>query len=173
MVPPTMRADTHVRSSERESTQADSTMLAATGLRAVSRIAEAWGLTGEQTAVLLGVSKSTYYRLLKVAVAAAEARQVGQDAEQVGQDAEHAAHAVRRVLQPAIEGPIRERLSLILGIYRGLHLYFSMNQGSADEWVSHPNTRPMFGGQSAKQMMLSGQVSDLFRVRQYVDALLV
>lgn len=150
----TMRAEATVRAPERESNQTDPASMIASAIRAIARIAEAWGFTGEQMAALLGTSKSTYYRMLR---AAADARN------------EEAARALRL----AAEGPTRERLSLILGIYRGLHLYFSMNEAAADEWVNRPNTSPTFGGQSAKEMMLSGSVSDLFRVRQYVDALLV
>src|SRR5665213_3385138 len=121
-----MRAEATIRSPQRETTELDPTILVATGLRATARIAEAWGLTVVQMAALLGVSKSTYYRLLRAAAVTGDARTIDDDAE--------------RVLKPATEGPVRERLSLILGIYRGLHLYFSMNQASADEWVSHINT---------------------------------
>jgi len=154
-----MRAEATIQRPGPGSDNIDPTTLVATGLRAIARIAEAWALTGAQMATLLGVSRSTYYRLLRAAVAVRDAEAVDQDAV--------------RMLKPATDGPVRERLSLILGIYRGLHLYFSMNQASADEWISHPNTSPVFGGQSAKEMMLAGSVSNLVRVRQYVDALLV
>jgi hypothetical protein len=36
--------------------------------------------------------------------------------------------------------------------------------------VSKPNTAPLFGGQSALARMLSGNVADLYVVRQYLDA---
>ena len=40
----------------------------------------------------------------------------------------------------------------------------------ADAWLRQPNTAPLFGGGSALQRMLGGQVADLFVVRQYLDA---
>ena len=41
---------------------------------------------------------------------------------------------------------------------------------AADSWVKRPNQAPLFNGRSALDVMLSGNVSDLFLVRQYVDA---
>ena len=41
---------------------------------------------------------------------------------------------------------------------------------AADAWLRRPNDAPLFGGRSALDRMLSGQVSDLFLVRQYLDA---
>jgi hypothetical protein len=40
----------------------------------------------------------------------------------------------------------------------------------ADEWVRRPNAAPLFGGRSALDRMLGGQVADLYVVRQYLDA---
>jgi len=40
----------------------------------------------------------------------------------------------------------------------------------ADAWISKRNTAPLFGGKSALARMLGGQVSDLYVVRQYLDA---
>lgn len=63
---------------------------------------------------------------------------------------------------------VLERISYILGIYKALQILFS-NQHSADEWIRRPNTAGPFGGRSALDRMLSGNVSDLFVVRQYLD----
>ena len=41
---------------------------------------------------------------------------------------------------------------------------------AADGWIKKPNTAPLFGGKSALDRMLSGQVADLYVVRQYLDA---
>lgn len=60
-----------------------------------------------------------------------------------------------------------ERISYILGIYKGLHVLLPK---TADEWVRKPNAAKTFGGQSALDRMMSGNVADLFVVRQYVDA---
>jgi hypothetical protein len=62
-----------------------------------------------------------------------------------------------------------ERISYILGIYKALHILLPNDQ-AADTWVRRPNTAPLFGGNSALDRMLSGQVSDLYVVRQYLDA---
>lgn len=62
-----------------------------------------------------------------------------------------------------------ERISYVLGIYKALQILLP-NGAAADEWVKRPNTAPLFGGRSALERMLSGQVTDLFVVRQYLDA---
>jgi hypothetical protein len=62
-----------------------------------------------------------------------------------------------------------ERISYILGIYKALHILLPNDQ-AADSWIRRSNTAPVFGGKSALDRMLSGQVSDLYVVRQYLDA---
>jgi hypothetical protein len=62
-----------------------------------------------------------------------------------------------------------ERISYILGVYKALQILLP-DESAADEWVKRPNAAPLFGGQSALDRMLSGQVADLFVVRQYLDA---
>ncbi len=62
-----------------------------------------------------------------------------------------------------------ERISYILGIYKALQILLP-DETAADEWVKRPNDAPLFGGRSALDRMLSGQVADLFVVRQYLDA---
>ncbi len=62
-----------------------------------------------------------------------------------------------------------ERISYIVGIYKALQILLPDEQ-AADEWVKRANEAPVFVGQSALDRMLSGQVADLFVVRQYLDA---
>ena len=62
-----------------------------------------------------------------------------------------------------------ERISYILGIYKALQVLLP-DEKAADEWVKRSNTAPPFGGRSALDRMMSGQVADLFVVRQYLDA---
>jgi hypothetical protein len=62
-----------------------------------------------------------------------------------------------------------ERLSHLFGIYSALQILFPLPR-RADEWIRKPNTAPLFGGRSALDRMLGGQVADLFVVRQYLDA---
>lgn len=60
-----------------------------------------------------------------------------------------------------------ERISYIFGIYKGLKILLPK---TAIEWVHKPNDAVMFGGKPALDRMLSGNVADLYAVRQYVDA---
>lgn len=61
-----------------------------------------------------------------------------------------------------------ERISYIFGIYKGLHILLPQ---SADEWIRKPNAASIFGGRPAIDRMASGNVSDLYVTRQYVDAM--
>jgi hypothetical protein len=63
-----------------------------------------------------------------------------------------------------------ERISYILGIYKALQILLP-DPSAADAWVRKPNTAPLFGGEPALVRMLSGNVADLYVVRQYLDAL--
>lgn len=62
-----------------------------------------------------------------------------------------------------------ERISYLLGIYKALQILLP-NPNAADEWINKPNNAPLFSGQSALDRMLSGNVSDLYVVRRYLDA---
>ena len=63
---------------------------------------------------------------------------------------------------------VLERISYVLGIYKALQILFS-DPRNADEWITRPNTAGPFGGRSALERMLSGNVGDLYVVRQYLD----
>jgi hypothetical protein len=62
-----------------------------------------------------------------------------------------------------------ERISYVIGIFGALQLLLP-NRQAADSWIRRPNRAPLFGGRSALERMLSGQVGDLFVVRQFLDA---
>ena len=62
-----------------------------------------------------------------------------------------------------------ERLSHLFGIYAALHILFPVAE-RADQWIHTPNSAPLLGGRPALDRMLGGQVSDLYVVRQYLDA---
>lgn len=62
-----------------------------------------------------------------------------------------------------------ERLSYVFGIYKALQLLLP-TAAAADAWVRRPNAAPPFNGGSALERMLSGNVADLYVVRQYLDA---
>lgn len=60
-----------------------------------------------------------------------------------------------------------ERISYVMGIYKGLHILLP---ASADDWIRKPNSARPFAGASALDRMMSGNVADLYVVRQYIDA---
>ena len=60
-----------------------------------------------------------------------------------------------------------QRLSYVLGIYKALQILFKDAEQAA-AWVRKPNEA--FGGQSALDRMLAGDVTDLAAVRRYLDA---
>jgi len=113
--------------------------LAAAGLRAFERIAQAWGLSVDEQLCLLGQPpRSTYFAWRKQPEKAALPRDT------------------------------LERLSNLLGIWKSLQILLP-DPAAADAWVRQPNSAPPFGGRSALQRMLAGNVSDLNLVRRYLD----
>jgi Protein of unknown function (DUF2384) len=59
------------------------------------------------------------------------------------------------------------RVSYLLGIYKALQILYCDPQ-LADAWISRPNAA--FGGQSALERMLAGDLADLAAVRAHLDA---
>lgn len=113
--------------------------LAAAGLRAFARIAEAWGLSVDEQLRLLGQPpRSTYFAWRKQPDKASLSRDT------------------------------LERLSNLLGIYKSLQILLP-DTAAADAWVRQPNSAAPFGGRSALERMLAGNVSDLNLVRRYLD----
>lgn len=62
-----------------------------------------------------------------------------------------------------------DRLSYIVGIYKALQILIP-DMAMADAWVKRENDAPIFSGHSPLQLMLTGQLADLYRVRAYLDA---
>ncbi len=62
-----------------------------------------------------------------------------------------------------------ERLSHVLNIYASLQVLLRIPE-RADKWPSQPNTAPLFGGQSAMDLMTSGFLSGLEAVAGYLTA---
>jgi len=61
----------------------------------------------------------------------------------------------------------KARLSNIMGIHKALRIVFREPQrGYA--WIEAPNAA--FGGRAARDVMLGGELTDLMRVRRYLDA---
>lgn len=59
------------------------------------------------------------------------------------------------------------RMSNLLGIHKALRLLFA-EKARGYGWIRRPNEA--FGGRSALDVMLGGQLTDLMRVRRYLDA---
>jgi len=114
--------------------------MSAAGLRAFFNIAQSWHLRNEQEIILLGEPSRSLYFKWKKDPQTAS----------LGKDT-------------------LERISYILGIYKALQILLP-DPVAADQWVSKPNSAALFGGGSALDRMLSGNVGDLFVVRQYLDA---
>lgn len=105
-------------------------------LRTFFRIAQAWGLHEHEQMRLLGLDNRSTLQSWKRGGVA------------------------------ALPKDALERISYIMGIYKGLHILLPQ---TADQWVRKPNKAQIFGGASALERMMSGNVADLYVVRQYVD----
>ncbi len=66
-----------------------------------------------------------------------------------------------------IDRDTRARLSNLMGIHKALRLIFREPQ-RAYAWIKAANEA--FGGRSALAVMLGGELTDLMRVRRYLDA---
>ena len=109
---------------------------AAAMFRAAVRLFERWGLTDEQSAILLDLRLRTYRRW--------KAEGLGR----IGRDG-------------------KARLSNLMGIHKALRLIFR-EPARGYEWIRRPNAA--FDGLSALEVMLGGELTDLMRVRRYLDA---
>lgn len=62
---------------------------------------------------------------------------------------------------------LKARLSNLIAIHKALRLLFD-DAGRAYGWIKRPNDA--FAGRSALEIMLGGELTDLMRVRRYLDA---
>lgn len=62
-----------------------------------------------------------------------------------------------------------ERISLVLGIQKGLKLLFA-DDASGLRWLTSANKDLPFGGNSPLDRALQGGIDDLYAVRRYIDA---
>lgn len=87
----------------------------------------------------------------------------------LGQTSRATVHNWRTNPDVALSKDTLERISYVLGIWKALQMLLP-NEAAADGWIRRPNMAAPFGGRSALARMLSGQVADLYLVRQYLDA---
>ena len=107
--------------------------------KAAARVAEAWKLTNAEAALLFGVSTRTWSRI-----------KTGEWTARPDQD---------QLL----------RVSGIVGLYKGLHLYFS--DALADRWPGLANNGAPFMNRSPVDYMKAGGLPAILETRGYVDAL--
>jgi len=104
-----------------------------------------WGLSVEEQCVLLGSIKTRSYHKWKRDALDGKPVEVSHD--------------------------MMERLSLLLGIYKGLKLISPAGRENlAAEWFVGPNHNPAFGGKSFKTFTIErGTIDSLYTVRRYLD----
>jgi uncharacterized protein (DUF2384 family) len=107
--------------------------------KAAARVAAAWGMTNAEAAALVGMSERTWSRIK------AGGWTARQDKDQL------------------------MRVSGIVGVYKGLHLYFS--DALADRWPKLANSGPPFMNRSPVDYMKAGGLPAILETRGYVDAL--
>ncbi len=109
------------------------------GIKAYTRICERWKLKSATAASLIDVETRTWNRM-----------KAGTWAGKLTQD---------QVL----------RLSAFVGLYKGLHLYFS--DELADRWPTLENSGPPFTGLTPVDYIAKGGLPALLATRNYVDAI--
>ena len=67
----------------------------------------------------------------------------------------------------AVSGDVLERISHIVSLYKALSILFP-EPARASAWLRRPNR--YFEDRSALDIMMDGNVTDIYRVRAYVDA---
>ena len=109
---------------------------AAAMFSAVLKLFRLWGVTDDQAATLLDLSRRTF------------ARWKAGDLGRIGRDG-------------------KARLSNLMGIHKALRIIFR-DPARGYAWINAPNDA--FAGRSALDVMLGGEITDLMRVRRYLDA---
>ena len=113
--------------------------LSPSAIRAFINICEKWGLTETQTRALLGgIASSTFH-----------AWKTDPEAQKLSQDT-------------------LVRISLVIGIYKALHIYFS--QAWADRWIRLANRGPVFAGRAPIEFMVRHGQPGMLEVRRMLDA---
>lgn len=61
-----------------------------------------------------------------------------------------------------------ERLSYVLGIWKGLRQLFPSGK-AFEKWPRLANSAPLFSGRPPMEVMTAGHVGDLYKVRAWID----
>jgi hypothetical protein len=115
------------------------TGIEAVAVKALVRVCKAWRTTAPESAKLAGVSERTWSRMR------AESWEGSLSLDQT------------------------HRASAIVGLYKGLHLYFG--EELADKWPKMRNRGPVFQGETPVEYMINGGLPAMLCAREYVDAI--
>jgi len=107
------------------------------GARAIVNLFDRWSVTDEQARAMLGHMSQRSWARWK----AGEFGRINHD--------------------------LATRLSLLLGIHKGIRYLFTDRQDGY-RWIKKPNAT--FGGESALDVLTQGSIFSLMRVRNYLDA---
>ena len=77
-------------------------------------------------------------------------------------------YQMKRAPDRLLEADRLTRVSLLVGIFKALHVLYS--ESLADRWVHLPNTNRIFGGSTPLEYMTRGGVPAIQTVRRLVDA---
>ena len=119
--------------------EGDPTRIASTALQLFFNIASKWELTIEEEHILLGNPPAAAFTEWKTNKSA-----------------------------DSLDKETLERISHILNIYHCLKSLLPRGT-AADHWVKKQNKAPIFGGDTALNYMLNGDIDDLAKVHQYLD----
>ncbi len=112
--------------------------LTPTAIRAFLKICDKWGLTEAQARALLGgIASSTFH-----------AWKAEPDSQKLSQDT-------------------LVRISLVIGIYKALHIYFS--KAWADRWIRLGNRGALFSGRPPIDFMVRHGQPGMLEVRRMLD----
>jgi|SRR5579872_1922700 len=123
-----------------ELTAAERRRMSEVGLRVFGRLADRWKLTPQERRVLLGVGSTSTYHKW-----------------------------IREPEHALLSRDTLERISHVLGIHAALKILLP-SDAAAHAWLRTANGAPLFAGRTPLERMLAGNVSDLYVVRQYLDA---
>lgn len=121
----------------------DRKRLSGAAIRSFVNISNLWGLTEKEKLVILGApARSTFHSWVSKAT------------------------KKQSITLPL---DVLLRISATLGIHKAISIIFH-NKEQGIKWLASPNAGIAFGGQSPKEMMLSGTQDGLMQVRRYLDA---
>lgn len=117
--------------------------LSSPAIRAFVKLCDLWQLNEKERLVLLGsVARSTFYAWAQKASKGAKL---------------------------TLPLDVLLRISALLGIHKALRIIFTTKDDGI-EWLYRSNQGRNFGGQSPKEIMLSGTQDGLMQVRRHLDA---